>query len=57
MPDRLSIIGFDNTDHGTASEPGLTTMSVDKVGMARHAILTLEYRMQWPDAAPSRLIL
>jgi LacI family transcriptional regulator len=57
VPDRLSIIGFDNTDHGIASEPGLTTMSVDKVGMGRHAILTLEYRMQWPDAAPSRLIL
>jgi len=57
VPDDLSIVGFDNTDHATSYGPGLTTMSVDKVGMGRHAILALEYRWQWPDAAPGCLIL
>jgi LacI family transcriptional regulator len=53
----MSIVGFDNTDHAVAMVPGLTTMNVDKVGMGRHAILALEYRTQWPEAAPSRMIL
>jgi LacI family transcriptional regulator len=57
VPGDLSIVGFDNTDHATSMQPGLTTMSVDKVGMGRHAILTLDYRLNWPDAAPGCLIL
>lgn len=57
VPGTMSIVGFDNTDHATAIEPGLTTMNVDKVGMGRQAIRALEYRMQWPDAAPGCLLL
>lgn len=57
VPDSLSVVGFDNTDHAMAVEPGLTTMQVDKVGMGRQAILALEYRTQWPDAAPGCLVL
>ncbi|MDQ3656452.1 MAG: LacI family transcriptional regulator [Chloroflexota bacterium] len=57
VPGTMSIVGFDNTDHAMAMEPGLTTMNVDKVGMGRQAIRALEYRTQWPDAAPGCLVL
>ncbi|MBA3378462.1 MAG: LacI family DNA-binding transcriptional regulator [Chloroflexia bacterium] len=57
VPATMSIIGFDNTDHAMAVEPGLTTMNVDKVGMGRQAVLALEYRTHWPDAAPGCLLL
>jgi len=57
VPSTMSIVGFDNTDHAMAMEPGLTTMNVDKVGMGRQAIRALEYRTQWPDAAPGCLVL
>lgn len=57
VPNTLSVIGFDNTDHATAMVPGLTTMGVDKVGMGRQAILALDYRIQWPESAPGCLIL
>ncbi len=57
VPGTMSIVGFDNTDHAMAVEPGLTTMNVDKVGMGRQAIRALEYRTQWPDAAPGCLLL
>jgi LacI family transcriptional regulator len=57
VPSTVSIVGFDNTDHAMATEPGLTTMNVDKVGMGRQAIRALEYRIRWPDAAPGCLVL
>jgi LacI family transcriptional regulator len=57
VPNTLSIVGFDNTDHATAMVPGLSTMAVDKIGMGRQAILALDYRIQWPEAAPGCLIL
>lgn len=57
VPSTMSIVGFDNTDHAMATEPGLTTMNVDKVGMGRQAIRALEYRMRWPDAAPGCMVL
>ena len=57
VPDDISLVGFDNTDHSTAFRPGLTTMNVDKVGMGRLAITLLDYRLQWPDSAPASIIL
>lgn len=57
IPNTLSIVGFDDTDHAEAMVPGLTTMNVDKVGMGRQAILMLHYRGQWPRSAPSCLLL
>ena len=57
VPATMSIVGFDNTDHAMAVEPGLTTMNVDKVGMGRQAIRALEYRTEWPEAALSCLVL
>jgi LacI family transcriptional regulator len=57
VPNTLSLMGFDNTDHATATEPGLTTMGVDKIGMGRLAIIALDTRIQWPESAPGCLIL
>jgi len=57
VPGALSVVGFDDTDHASASSPPLTTMAVDKVSMGRLAIHQLDYRMAWPDAAESCLVL
>lgn len=57
VPDQISLIGFDDTDHAIAFPPGLSTMKVDKVGMGRLAITLLDYRLQWPDAAPASVTL
>lgn len=57
IPDHMSLIGFDDTDHAIAFSPGLSTMKVDKVGMGRLAITLLDYRLQWPDAAPASIVL
>lgn len=51
VPRTLSVVGFDDTDHATSTEPELTTMRVDKVGMGRHAIFMLDYRLRWPEGA------
>jgi LacI family transcriptional regulator len=51
VPANLSVIGFDDTDHGSNSRPPLTTMAVDKVGMGRLAVQMLTYRMAWPESA------
>jgi LacI family transcriptional regulator len=53
VPDSLSVIGFDNTDHPAHAGPELTTMAVDKIGMGRLAVVMLEHRMANPDAAVS----
>lgn len=57
VPDDISLVGFDNTDHATVLRPGLTTMNVDKVGMGRLAITLLDYRLHWPESAPASVIL
>lgn len=53
VPDSLSVIGFDNTDHPVHAGPALTTMAVDKIGMGRLAVTMLEYRIANRDAAVS----
>ncbi len=53
IPESLSVIGFDDIDSARQSTPSLTTMAVDKVGMGRRAIDILDFRIQWPDAAPT----
>lgn len=53
VPDAISIVGFDDTDHAAQALPGLTTMAVDKVSMGRRAVDVLDFRLSWPDAAPT----
>ncbi len=53
IPETLSVIGFDDIDSARQLTPSLTTMAVDKVGMGRRAIDVLDFRIQWPDAAPT----
>ena len=51
VPETLSIVGFDDTDHASQALPGLTTMAVDKVNMGRRAVDLLDFRIRWPEAA------
>lgn len=46
VPDRLSVVGFDDIDLAGCVSPGLTTMSVDKVGMGRIAVTLLAHRLE-----------
>ena len=46
VPDRISIIGFDDIDLAGFVSPGLTTMAVDKVGMGRIAVTLLAHRLE-----------
>lgn len=57
VPNDISLVGFDNTDHARAMRPGLTTLNVDKVGMGRFAITLLDHRLQWPDGAVTTVTL
>lgn len=57
IPDEVSVVGFDDTDHALTSSPQLTTMRVDTLTMGRLAVDTLQFRWKWPDAAPFRTTL
>jgi LacI family transcriptional regulator len=46
VPQRLSIVGFDDIDLAGFVSPGLTTMAVDKVGMGRIAVTLLAHRLE-----------
>lgn len=52
VPDEVSIVGFDDTDHSRDSMPPITTMAVDTLSMGRLAVRTLDFRLSWPEAAP-----
>ncbi len=51
VPERLSIIGYDDIDFSRYVTPPLTTMRVDKVMMGREAVRLLLWRLRHPDAA------
>jgi len=51
VPERLSIIGYDDIDFSRYVTPPLTTMHVDKVMMGREAVRLLLWRMKYPSAA------
>lgn len=53
VPEDVSVIGFDDIVPARQVSPGLTTMAVDKVSMGRLAILMLDHRLEWPEAATS----
>jgi DNA-binding LacI/PurR family transcriptional regulator len=46
VPERVSIVGFDDIDLAGFVSPGLTTMSVDKTGMGRIAVTLLAHRLE-----------
>ncbi|MBX3029802.1 MAG: LacI family DNA-binding transcriptional regulator [Chloroflexi bacterium] len=49
VPDRLSVMGYDDIDLARHVSPPLTTMAVDKLGMGRLAVALLIHRMELPD--------
>ena len=49
----ISIVGFDDTDHAPQSLPALMVMEADKSSMGRRAVDVLDFRLSWPDAAPT----
>lgn len=49
VPDRLSVVGYDDIDLARHVSPSLTTMAVDKLGMGRLAVMLLLHRMEFPD--------
>jgi DNA-binding LacI/PurR family transcriptional regulator len=46
VPDRVSVIGFDDIDMASIISPALTTMAVDKAGMGRLAVTLLSHRLE-----------
>ena len=46
VPERLSVVGFDDIDMATFVTPPLTTMAVDKVGMGWVAVTLLMHRLE-----------
>jgi DNA-binding LacI/PurR family transcriptional regulator len=46
IPERVSVVGFDDIDLASFVSPSLTTMWVDKVGMGRLAITLLAHRLE-----------
>ncbi len=49
VPERLSVVGYDDIDLARHVSPPLTTMAVDKLGMGRLAVTLLLHRMEFPD--------
>lgn len=57
IPEDISVMGFDDIAPAGQVSPGLTTMAVDKVAMGRLAIMMLNQRLAWPEAAMSMTLL
>jgi len=47
VPNRLSVVGYDDIDLAGFVHPALTTMAVDKVGMGRLAVTLLAHRLEF----------
>jgi DNA-binding LacI/PurR family transcriptional regulator len=46
IPDRISVVGFDDIDLAAMITPSLTTMAVDKIGMGRLAVTLLLHQLE-----------
>ena len=51
VPDRLSVVGYDDIDLARHVQPHLTTLAVDKLGMGRLAVTLLLQRIEFPESA------
>ncbi|SNX53909.1 LacI family DNA-binding transcriptional regulator [Thermoanaerobacterium sp. RBIITD] len=49
VPDRVSVIGFDNIEIGALSYPALTTVNIPKQALGEKAVQQLIYRMNDPE--------
>lgn len=56
IPDRHSVVGFDDTRPARDTVPPLSTMAVDKLALGRLAVQALEYRIRWPESAPVSVV-
>jgi DNA-binding LacI/PurR family transcriptional regulator len=50
VPEDIAVVGFDNTEEGAYSRPALTSVSPDKLTIARTAIDLVRRRITEPDA-------
>ncbi len=57
VPDDVSVVGFDDTDHARDSVPAITTMAVDTLSMGRLAVRMLDFRLTSPEAARVTMLL
>ncbi|MDQ1289557.1 MAG: lacI-type protein [Actinomycetota bacterium] len=49
VPDRISLVGFDDIEASRLVRPGLTTVGVDKEAMGRLAVSLVRHRVAHPD--------
>jgi DNA-binding LacI/PurR family transcriptional regulator len=56
VPDDVAVVGFDDIEDGRFSTPALTTISPDKVGIARLALDCLTRRIADPGAPDQDLV-
>jgi LacI family transcriptional regulator len=57
IPDDISIIGFDDIDPSKSTQPPLTTMHVDKIGMGMLAVQLLLNRVEYPGSNPVTAVI
>jgi LacI family transcriptional regulator len=57
IPEDISIIGFDDIDPAQSTQPPLTTMHVDKIGMGMLAVQLLVNRVEYPESNPVTAVI
>jgi LacI family transcriptional regulator len=57
IPDRVSVMGFDDIDLARIIAPALTTMAVDKPGMGRLAVTLLLHQLEVGKACGAKTLM